>query len=135
MRLLPGAWVGAAACRGKARPAPAPRQEAGQQTARLGSARVAATATHAAARLPDERTLPLWSQVPSDAVYVTRFMGDYTETVAPDEFDALPVRCAATAAAAAAGGAQRRAGAEHWACAPGTGVPLPLRHAGAAEGP
>lgn len=31
-------------------------------------------------------------QVPSDSVYVTRFMGDYTEVVPPDEFDALAVR-------------------------------------------
>ena len=33
-----------------------------------------------------------WLQVPSDSVFVTRFMGGYTENVPPDEFDALPVR-------------------------------------------
>ena len=35
------------------------------------------------------------AQVPSDSVFVTRFMGGYTENVPPDEFDALPVRCTA----------------------------------------
>lgn len=31
-------------------------------------------------------------QVPSESVFVTRFMGDYTELVPPDEFDQLAVR-------------------------------------------
>lgn len=39
--------------------------------------------------------LPHPAQVPSDSVFVTRFMGGYTENVPPDEFDALPVRCTA----------------------------------------
>lgn len=38
------------------------------------------------------RLLILNPQVPSDSVFVTRFMGGYTENVPPDEFDALPVR-------------------------------------------
>ena len=33
----------------------------------------------------------LYCQVPAEAVVVTRFMGAYTETVAPDEFETLPV--------------------------------------------
>lgn len=35
--------------------------------------------------------LLLCLQVPADSVFVTRFMGEYTETVPPDEFAALPV--------------------------------------------
>lgn len=37
-------------------------------------------------------TVASWLQVPSGSVFVTRFMGGYTENVPPDEFDALPVR-------------------------------------------
>jgi hypothetical protein len=33
----------------------------------------------------------LYCQVPAEAVVVTRFMGGYTETVPPDEFETLPV--------------------------------------------
>ncbi|KAL4444334.1 hypothetical protein ABPG75_012071 [Micractinium tetrahymenae] len=40
--------------------------------------------------LKDQRCV--YCQVPGEAVFVTRFMGDYTETVAPDEFAALPGR-------------------------------------------
>lgn len=39
--------------------------------------------------LKDQRCV--YCQVPTDGVFVTRFMGDYTDTVAPDEFAALPV--------------------------------------------
>ena len=45
---------------------------------------------------PDLARRNLWLltplQVPSESVFVTRFMGGYTENVPPDEFDALPVR-------------------------------------------
>lgn len=37
-------------------------------------------------------------QVPSDTVFVTRFMGDYTDTVSADEFAGLAVRWAAVPA-------------------------------------
>lgn len=40
--------------------------------------------------LKDQRCV--YCQVPSDSVFVTRFMGGYTENVPPDEFDALPGR-------------------------------------------
>jgi len=39
--------------------------------------------------LKDQRCV--YCQVPADSVFVTRFMGDYTETVPPDEFAGLPV--------------------------------------------
>ncbi|KAL4858640.1 E3 ubiquitin-protein ligase hel2 [Chlorella vulgaris] len=34
----------------------------------------------------------VYCQVPADSVFVTRFMGDYTASVPPEEFDALPAR-------------------------------------------
>ena len=37
----------------------------------------------------------LYCQVPAGSVVVTRFMGDYTDTIPPDEFDSLPVSCLA----------------------------------------
>jgi hypothetical protein len=65
-------------------------------------------------------------QVPSDSVFVTRFLGDYTQTVPPDEFDALPVSGPAgrqPAAAAVALGLLSLAGL---ACAvAGTPQPFP----------